>query len=101
RMTGNRFIQDAKAIVQQMAQIYRQPKPAQDILLTGKPGMAYLQVGIFLMKEAGYISEYDARIGEKIAWIMTGGDLTAATRVDEDFVLDLVCEAFLYVLGER
>src|SRR5262249_13660300 len=100
-MNGDRVIPDAKAIVLQMAQSYRQPQPAQDILLTGKPGMAYLQVGIFLMKEAGYLSEYDARIGEKIAWIMTGGDLTAATRVDEAFVLDLEREAFLSLLGER
>ena len=77
-MNGDRLIQDAKNVVLQMSKNYRQPQPRKDILLTGRAGFAYLQAGIYLMKEAGYISEYDAKIGEKIAWIMTGGDLDGA-----------------------
>ena len=53
------------------------------------------------MKEAGYISEYDSKLAEKLAWILTGGDFTGPTRVDEQFVLDLEREAFLSLLGER
>lgn len=100
-MNGDRVIQDAKNIVLQLSQSYRQPQPRQDILLMGRSGFAYLQMGIFLMKEAGAISEYDAKIGEKLAWIMTGGDLSEPTKVDEQFVLDLEREAFLSLLGER
>jgi 3-hydroxyacyl-CoA dehydrogenase len=69
--------------------------------LSGRAGFAYLQAGIYLMKEAGFISEHDAKIGEKIAWIMTGGDLAEPTIVDEQFLLDLEREAFLSLLGER
>lgn len=100
-MNGDRVVQDAKNVVLQMSQSYRQPQPRQDILLTGRAGFAYLQVGIYLMKEAGYISEYDAKIGEKVAWAMTGGDLAEPTLVNEQFVLDLEREAFLSLLGER
>ncbi len=100
-MNGDRVAQDAKSIVLQLSKSYRQPQPRKDILLTGRAGFAYLQMGIFLMKEAGAVSEYDAKIGEKLAWIMTGGDLAEPTMVDEQFVLDLEREAFLSLLGER
>ncbi len=100
-MNTDRLVEDAKHIVLQMSKTYRQPQPRKDILLAGRSGFAYLQVGIYLMREAGFISDYDRKIGEKIAWILTGGDLTQATLVDEQFVLDLEREAFLSLLGER
>jgi 3-hydroxyacyl-CoA dehydrogenase len=100
-MNSDRVVQDAKNVVLQMSYSYHQPQPRKDIWLAGRAGYAYLQIGIFLMKEAGFISEYDAKIGEKLAWIMTGGDLAEPARVDEQFVLDLEREAFLSLLGER
>lgn len=100
-MNSDRVIQDAKNVVLQLAKNYRQPQPRTDILLTGRAGYAYLQAGIYLMKEAGYISDYDQNLAEKIAWIMTGGDLTEPTRVSEQFMLDMEREAFLSLLGER
>lgn len=100
-MNADRLIQDAKNVVLQMSKTYRQPQPRKDILIAGKAGMAYLQMGVHLMKEAGFISEHDAKIGEKIAWIMTGGDLSEPTIVDEQFLLDREREAFLSLLGER
>jgi 3-hydroxyacyl-CoA dehydrogenase len=100
-MNTDRLIQDAKNVVLRLSQGYRRPQPRRDILLTGRAGFAYLQMGVYLMKEAGYISEYDSKLAEKLCWILTGGDLTESTRVDEQFVLDLEREAFLSLLGER
>src|SRR4029079_8394510 len=54
-MNGDRLIKDAKEIVLHLSQNYRRPQPRHDILLTGRAGFAYLQVGVYLMKEAGYI----------------------------------------------
>ena len=99
-MNADRVIQDAKNVVLRLAKNYRQPQPRTDILLTGRAGYAYLQAGIYLMREAGFISEYDQKLGQKVAWIMTGGDLTEPTRVNEQFMLDLEREAFLSLLGE-
>ena len=39
------------------------------------PALATLKLGVHLMKRAGYISDHDALIGEKLARILTGGDL--------------------------
>jgi len=100
-MNSDRLIQDAKNVVLRLSQNYHPPQPRRDILLTGRAGFAYLQMGVYLMKEAGYISEYDSRLAEKLIWILTGGDLTEPTRVDEQFVLDMEREAFLSLLGQR
>jgi 3-hydroxyacyl-CoA dehydrogenase len=53
------------------------------------------------MKRAGYISDHDALIGEKLARILTGGDLNHQTRVSEQYLLDLEREAFLSLAGTR
>ena len=53
------------------------------------------------MKRGGLISDYDAVIGEKLARILTGGDLNHETRVSEQFLLDLEREAFLSLCGMR
>ncbi len=100
-MNTDRLVQDAKNVVLRLSKFYRRPQPRKDILLMGRAGFAYLQIGVYLMKEAGYISEYDAKLGEKIAWVLTGGDLTEPARVDEQYVLDMEREAFLSLLGER
>ena len=100
-MNPDRLITDAKNVVLRLSNTYRPSQPRKDILLVGRGGFAYLQIGIYLMKEAGYISDYDAKLGEKIAWVLTGGDLTEPTRVDEQQVLDMEREAFLSLLGER
>src|ERR1051326_4294647 len=80
---------------------YVQPQPRTDILALGNPALATLKLGVHLMKRAGYISDHDALIGEKLARILTGGDLNHATRVSEQYLLDLEREAFLSLIGTR
>jgi 3-hydroxyacyl-CoA dehydrogenase len=53
------------------------------------------------MKRAGYISDHDAMIGEKLARVLTGGDLNHPTTVSEQYILDLEREAFLSLVSER
>jgi 3-hydroxyacyl-CoA dehydrogenase len=40
-------------------------------------------------------------ISSKLAYIMSGGDLSEATEVSEQYLLDLEREAFLSLCGER
>ena len=53
-----------------------------------------------MMKEGGYITEYEAHVGGKLAHIMTGGELSSPTWVSEQYILDLEREAFLSLCGE-
>src|SRR3989441_1335628 len=101
-MNADRLIADAKKQVLALAASgYVQPQPRTDILALGNPAWATLKLGVHLMKRAGYISDHDALIGEKLARILTGGDLNHATRVSEQYLLDLEREAFLSLIGTR
>jgi 3-hydroxyacyl-CoA dehydrogenase len=101
-MNGDRLIADAKKQVLALAAGgYVQPQPRTDILALGNPALATLKLGVHLMKRAGYISDHDALIGEKLARILTGGDLNHPTRVSEQYLLDLEREAFLSLIGTR
>lgn len=101
-MNGDRLIADAKKEVLALAASgYVQPQPRTDILALGNSALATLKLGIHQMKRAGYISDHDALIGEKLARILTGGDLNHTTRVSEQYLLDLEREAFLSLAGTR
>src|SRR3989440_2991966 len=101
-MNSDRLIADAKKQVLALAATgYVQPQQRTDILALGAPALATLKLGVHLMKRAGYISDHDALIGEKLARILTGGDLNHATRVSEQYLLDLEREAFLSLIGTR
>ena len=101
-MNGDHLIADAKQEVLALAATgYTQPQPRTDILALGEAGLATLKLGIHQMKRGGYISDHDALIGEKLARILTGGDLNHPTRVSEQYLLDLEREAFVSLCGQR
>jgi len=101
-MNADRLIADAKQEVIALATSgYVMPQQRTDILALGNPALATLKLGIHQMKRGGFISEHDALIGEKLARILTGGDLNHPTRVSEQYLLDLEREAFLSLCGER
>jgi 3-hydroxyacyl-CoA dehydrogenase len=101
-MNGDRLVADAKQEVLALASTgYVRPQQRQDVLALGLPALATIKLGIHQMKRGGFISDYDALIGEKLARILTGGDLNHPTRVSEQYLLDLEREAFLSLCGER
>ena len=101
-MNGDRLIADAKKeVLATAATGYVQPQQRTDILALGNSALATLKLGIHQMKRAGYISDHDALIGEKLARVLTGGDLNHPTRVSEQYLLDLEREAFLSLAGTR
>jgi 3-hydroxyacyl-CoA dehydrogenase len=60
-----------------------------------------LKVGAFMFREGGAISEYDAHLAGKLAYVMCGGELTRPQWVSEQYVLDLEREAFLSLCGQE
>src|SRR5260370_37920993 len=77
----DRLIADAKKEVLALAASgYQQRQQRTDILALGMPGLATLKLVVHMMKRAGYISDHEALIGEKLARILTGGDLINPTR---------------------
>jgi 3-hydroxyacyl-CoA dehydrogenase len=63
--------------------------------------LAALKLGVHLAWRAGRITDHDALIGRKLAWILAGGSVPHATTLTEQQLLDLEREAFLSLCGER
>jgi 3-hydroxyacyl-CoA dehydrogenase len=101
-LNRNRLLADAKQKVLELyAAGYTQPVERRDIKVLGKTSLALFEAGITSMRYGNYISEHDAKIARKLAWVMSGGDLSQPTEVSEQYLLDLEREAFLSLTGER
>ncbi|MEK6778726.1 MAG: 3-hydroxyacyl-CoA dehydrogenase/enoyl-CoA hydratase family protein [Candidatus Deferrimicrobiota bacterium] len=95
------LIREAKNTVLAMnREGYEMLRPRTDIALPGRSEYSSFVYGLYAMKAAGYISEYDERVGRKIAFVITGGDVPAGTKLSEQDLLDLEREAFLSLCGE-
>jgi 3-hydroxyacyl-CoA dehydrogenase len=92
----------AKSYVRVLAdQGYVKPIERTDIKVLGKQALGMFMVGTDSMKAGNYISEYDLLMADKLAYVMSGGDLSAATTVSERYLLDIEREAFLSLCGQR
>ena len=80
---------------------YVTPIERTDIKVLGKQALGMFMVGTDSMKAGNYISQYDLLMADKLAYVMSGGDLSAATTVSERYLLDIEREAFLSLCGQR
>ena len=101
-MNRDQLIAEAKhTVLSMVAEGYRPPVRGKAIYAAGERMLAVLRVAIYSMVQAKYISEYDAKVGDKIALILCGGNLTSPTWVPEQYILDLEREAFISLCGEE
>ena len=98
----DRQIATAKAYAKLLAESgYTRPIQRTDIKVLGKQALGMFLVGTDSMEAGRYISEHDKKIANKLAYVMAGGDLSEATQVSEQYLLDLEREAFLSLCTER
>jgi len=98
----DRQIATAKAHAKLMAEAgYTKPVKRKDVKVLGKQALGMFLVGTDSMEAGHYISEHDKKIADKLAYVMAGGDLSEATMVTEQYLLDLEREAFLSLCTER
>lgn len=80
---------------------YTQPVRRKDVKVLGRQSLGMFLVGTDSMEAGNFISEHDKKIANKLAWVMSGGDLSEPTLVTEQYLLDLEREAFLSLCTER
>jgi 3-hydroxyacyl-CoA dehydrogenase len=101
-LSRNRLLAEAKAEALRLSEEgYSKPVPRKDIRVLGKSALGLAYIGANSMLNGHYISEHDALISKKLAWVLCGGDLSQPTLVSEQYLLDLEREAFLSLCGER
>ncbi|NOH02445.1 MAG: 3-hydroxyacyl-CoA dehydrogenase/enoyl-CoA hydratase family protein [Chloroflexi bacterium] len=89
-----------KEVLHMISSGYKPPAP-ELIYAPGRDMYGAMKIGAWSFKEGRYISEYDAHIASKLAYVMAGGCLSKPTWVSEQYILDLEREAFLSLCGEE
>ncbi|MFZ9002737.1 MAG: 3-hydroxyacyl-CoA dehydrogenase NAD-binding domain-containing protein [Robiginitalea sp.] len=98
----DRQIATAKSYAKLLAESgYTKPIQRTDIKVLGKQALGMFLVGTDSMEAGRYISEHDKKIANKLAYVMAGGDLSEASYVSEQYLLEIEREAFLSLCTER
>ena len=56
---------------------------------------------IFNMQNGGFVSEYDAFLANRIAFVISGGEVRANSKVEEEVILKLERQAFIDFLKQE
>ena len=100
-VNGDHRVAKAKEEVLSMSEGYQAPVMRSDIFLPGKGGRLAVSSSVKGLLKSGKISEHDALIAEKLAFVLTGGDKGGIMKpVDEQYLLDIEREAFVSLAGE-
>jgi 3-hydroxyacyl-CoA dehydrogenase len=101
-MNRERVLTDAKArALQMLGGGYEPPVARTDIPAPGENILAALKLGVHLMRQGDYITEYEVKLATKIAEVLCGGYVTSGMPVSEQYILDLEREGFKSLCGEK
>ena len=103
RIVFNRdyLIGEAKKDVLKMVDEGYAPPHQRKIKVLGQAAQGMVNAEISNMLNGKFISEYDAFLAKKIAYVISGGDVRDNTEVAEDVILTLEREAFMALLKEE
>jgi 3-hydroxyacyl-CoA dehydrogenase len=97
RIVFNRdyLIGEAKKEVLKMVDEGYAPPVKRPIKVLGQAAQGMIDVEIFNMLKGKFITEYDAFLARRIAYVISGGDIRDNSTVEEDLILKLEREAFV------
>jgi 3-hydroxyacyl-CoA dehydrogenase len=97
RIVFNRdnLIGEAKKEVLKMVDDGYVPPAKQPLIVMGDAGQGMVNAEIFNMLNGKFMSDYDAFLAQRIAFVMSGGDVKTGSAVDEDTILKLERDAFV------
>jgi 3-hydroxyacyl-CoA dehydrogenase len=103
RIVFNRdhLIGDAKKEVLKLVADGYTPPVKRPIRVMGTAAMGMAGSELFNLKAAGFISEYDAYLAKRIAFVISGGDVRTNSVVDEEVILNLERETFVDLWKEK
>ncbi|HSD39202.1 MAG TPA: 3-hydroxyacyl-CoA dehydrogenase/enoyl-CoA hydratase family protein [Rhodocyclaceae bacterium] len=77
---------------------YRPRLPPAGVPVTGRAGIATLEMMLVNMREGGMISAHDYKVSKAVATAMCGGDVESGTLVSEKWLLDVERSLFVDLL---
>jgi 3-hydroxyacyl-CoA dehydrogenase len=97
RIVFNRdyLIGEAKKEVLSMVDAGYAPPQKQPMAVMGEGGQGMIDAELFNMQSAGFVSEHDAYLASRIAFVLSGGEMRSGGKIDEDVILTLERQAFI------
>ncbi len=101
-MNPENLIHDAKRAALDLLETGWQPLTRPEtVAVMGRDGLANIRSMLHNMVVGKQISPYDAVVGEKVAWVLCGGEVDGGTVLTEDQLLDLERRAFVELCGQK
>ena len=101
-MNRARLLHDAGERARALADAgYSAPVARTDIAAPGESVLATLKLAVWTMREGEFISDYDVKVANWVAYALCGGKVTPGTLVSEQYLLDVEREGFLSLCGEK
>jgi len=94
-MNRDYLIGEAKKEVLKMVDEGYAPPVQQPLRVLGQAAQGMIQTELNNMREGGFITDHDAFLAKRIAYVISGGDVRDNGSVDEDTILTLEREAFI------
>lgn len=103
RIVFNRdyLIGEAKKEVLAMVDGGYAPPVKRPIKVLGQAAQGMINTEIFNLLSGKFITEYDAFLAKRIAYVISGGDVRDNSEVEEDVIIKLEKEAFIDFLKEE
>jgi len=95
------LIGEAKKDVLKMVDEGYAPPPKRRVNVLGQAAQGLVNAEISNMLNGKFISEYDAFLAKKIAYVISGGDVRDNAEIEEDVILTLERQAFIELLKEE
>ncbi len=97
RIVFNRdnLIGEAKKEVLKMLDDGYAPPRKQELIVMGDAGQGMVNAEIYNMLNGKFMSDYDAFLAKRIAFVMSGGDVRVGSTIPEETILKLEREAFV------
>lgn len=103
RIVFNRdyLIGEAKKEVLAMVAAGYAPPAKRPIPVIGEAGQGMIDAELYNMHSAQFVSEHDAFLASRIAYVISGGQVRSNTKVDEEVLLTLERKAFVDFLKQE
>ena len=96
-----KLFQSAKDMVLHTAKMGYRPGCEPTIKVSGEYGYGAIQYRMLMMRNGNFTSDYDFHLSDKIARVVTGGNLPYGTEVPLQHIRDMEREAFKSLCGEE
>ncbi|PAB61188.1 3-hydroxyacyl-CoA dehydrogenase/enoyl-CoA hydratase family protein [Anaeromicrobium sediminis] len=100
-MSKDYLIDEGKRTVLYLAERGFRPLEKKPVCVLGTTGRAAIQFNLDFLSRGGFITEYHAHIANKVAYVLTGGDVANGALVTEEQILQLEKEAFVSLCKEE